>query len=59
MGGGATVVVSIAEVGRGHPSLQVITDVTVRVLVAVTGLVMVDEPVTMVLQVTGRLLGTS
>lgn len=40
-------------VGTTQPSVQVTTDVTVRVLVWVTGVLMTDEPLVIVVQVTG------
>lgn len=40
------------DVGMTHPSVQVTTEVTVSVLVWVTGVLMTDEPLVIVVQVT-------
>ena len=55
LGGGTTTVEPGTEVGCSQPSVQVITEVTVIVLVEVTGWVIVDEPVTIVVQDTANI----
>lgn len=50
--GGTTTLVPGTVVGTTQPSVQVATEVTVRVLVWVTGVLMTDEPLVMVVQVT-------
>jgi len=42
-------------VGATHPSVHVTTDVIVKVLVWVTGVVTIVEPLVTVLQVTGQI----
>jgi hypothetical protein len=44
LAGGTTPPVSAGAVASGHPSLQVTTEVRVRVLVKVTGLLMTADP---------------